>query len=181
MGLNLGRVARAAPLVLAVAAVGAAVDGWRWWQLRQENAHIAAATAAEPPAGASAQWRLAHALALAAAGQGDAALRRLGALYGDAQVGRAARYDAANLLLRQAQALHEAGQLGQALAWVELAKEQYREVLRQEPGHWDARYNLERAVRLAPEADAADDEPPEARRNAERAATTMRGYSPGLP
>jgi hypothetical protein len=26
-----------------------------------------------------------------------------------------------------------------------------------------------------------DDEPPEARRSAERAATTMRGYSPGLP
>lgn len=33
----------------------------------------------------------------------------------------------------------------------ELAKERYRELLRFEPRHWDARYNLERALRLAPE------------------------------
>ena len=46
---------------------------------------------------------------------------------------------------------------------------------------WAARYNLERAQRLVADPDEADDEPPESRRSAERAATTMRGYSPGLP
>jgi mxaK protein len=41
---------------------------------------------------------------------------------------------------------------------LETAKARYRELLRLEPGNWDARYNLERALRLAPEAqDTADD------------------------
>lgn len=181
MGLNRRRLSHALWAVIALAAVAAGVDGWRGWQVRQENRRIAEVTAQEPENGATPQRRLAHALALEAAGQADAALRRLGALYGDPAVGRVARYDAANLLLRQAITLQDAGQPGQALAWVELAKEQYREVLRQQPDHADARYNLERALRLVPEPDSGDDDPVEARRNAERAATTMRGFSPGLP
>ena len=64
---------------------------------------------------------------------------------------------------------------------IELAKESYREVLRHDPEDWAARYNLERAQRLVADPEEVDDEPPEARRSAERAATTMRGYSPGLP
>ena len=35
--------------------------------------------------------------------------------------------------------------------------------------------------RALPDPDDADDEPPDLKRNAERAATTMRGYSPGMP
>ena len=34
---------------------------------------------------------------------------------------------------------------------LELAKATYREALRLDPGRWDARYNLERALRAAPE------------------------------
>ena len=34
---------------------------------------------------------------------------------------------------------------------VELAKQGYRELLRLEPDYWPARYNLEQALRLAPE------------------------------
>jgi mxaK protein len=87
----------------------------------------------------------------------------------------------ANLLLRQAQALHDAQRRGQVLAWVELAKEGYRELLRRHPEDWPARYNLERAQRLLPDPQDADEDPAAPRRGAERAATTMRGYSPGLP
>ena len=54
-------------------------------------------------------------------------------------------------------------------------------MLRDDPQHWDARYNLERAQRLLPDPDDDEPEPPAPQRNAERAATTMRGYSPGLP
>ena len=36
-------------------------------------------------------------------------------------------------------------------AMLELAKQRYRDLLRLRPGDWDARYNLERALRLAPE------------------------------
>ena len=99
----------------------------------------------------------------------------------DPRVGAAARFNAANLLLRQASALRAGTQPGQAVALIELAKEGLREVLRRDPQHWDARYNLERAQRLLPDPDEADNEPPEAARDRERAATTMRGVAPGLP
>ena len=38
-----------------------------------------------------------------------------------------------------------------SLPLIELAKQSYRELLRDNPEHWDARYNLEHALRLAPE------------------------------
>ena len=101
--------------------------------------------------------------------------------YADDALGRAARYNSANLLLRQAIELQASPQPGQALALIELAKENYRQVLRRDPDAWDARYNLERAQRLVPEPEQVDDAPPELNRNAERAATTMRAYAPGLP
>jgi mxaK protein len=72
-------------------------------------------------------------------------------------------------------------QPGLAIPLLELAKEGYREVLRHDPGQWDARYNLERAQRLLPDPDESLVEPADGRRDAERAVTTMRGYSPGLP
>ncbi|MDO9314605.1 MAG: MxaK protein, partial [Burkholderiaceae bacterium] len=68
-----------------------------------------------------------------------------------------------------------------ALPLIELAKETYRELLRADPDNWAARYNLERAQRLLPDPDDGDAPPAEAPSNAERAATTMRGSSPGLP
>jgi mxaK protein len=64
---------------------------------------------------------------------------------------------------------------------IELAKETYREVLRHDPGHWSARYNLERAQRLLPDPEDDGEGPPAPPNQAERSATTMRGYSPGLP
>jgi mxaK protein len=54
-------------------------------------------------------------------------------------------------------------------------------VLREEPAQWDARYNLERAQRLLPDPDEDEGGPVGQERNRERAVTTMRGYSPGLP
>jgi mxaK protein len=111
----------------------------------------------------------------------DSAINRYGTLVAHSALGRAARYNAANLLLRQAIELHNKQQPGQALALVELAKEGFREVLRQEPTHWAARYNLERAQRLVPDPAADADFPNEAPAAAERSATTMRGYTPGLP
>ena len=99
----------------------------------------------------------------------------------DPRVGAAARYNSANLLVRQAVEVRASTQPGQAIALLELAKEYYRDVLREDPAQWDARYNLERAQRLLPDPD--DDEPAAAgqERNRERAVTTMRGYAPGLP
>jgi mxaK protein len=76
-----------------------------------------------------------------------------------------ALYDLGNLHL------HHAIQAGlgdeaQSLPLTELAKQSYRDLLRRDPSDWDARYNLERSLRLAPEDDDANDEdtgPPDPR------------------
>jgi mxaK protein len=76
-----------------------------------------------------------------------------------------ALYDLGNLHL------HHAIQAGladeaQSLPLTELAKQSYRDLLRRDPNDWDARYNLERSLRLAPEDDDATDEdtgPPDPR------------------
>jgi mxaK protein len=166
--------------LLALLATLAAHDGWRWLAAERHNDAIRGATATDA-AGAAPELRFAVAHQQAASGAADNALQRYGALHGDGALGRAARFNSANLLLRQAMQLRDGAHPGQALAFVELAKEHYRDVLREAPDDWDARYNLERAQRLVPEPEDPDDSPPDAPRAAERAATTMRGYAPGLP
>lgn len=147
------------------------------------SAASAASAAPVPPwlqDGRPLAWRFGEALSLARAGDDDAALARYRSLYDDALLGLPARYNAANLLLRQGLVLREGPSPGQALPLIELAKEGYRQVLRQAPDMAAARYNLERAQRLLPEVDE-DDLQGAAPENAERAATTMRGVAQGLP
>jgi mxaK protein len=188
-------LAAAAVLVLAAAA-----DGALWWRDAGRNALIASGQA--PADSPVPELQFAHAQALTAAigpggnadpGQLDVALNAWRALQSHATLGTAARFNSANLLLRQASALGvgiqagqteqtgQAGQAGQALPLIELAKEQYRGLLRRDPGFWDARYNLERAQRLLPDPVDSDLEPTAAQRERERSATTMRAQSLGLP
>jgi len=78
---------------------------------------------------------------------------------------RIALYDLGNLHLRQALRVGLEDE-AQSLPLLELAKQSYRDVLRREPDDWDARYNLERTLRLAPESDDDSDEdtgPPDPR------------------
>ncbi len=75
---------------------------------------------------------------------------------------RLALYNLGNLHLRTAIRQSQAPN-DQWLPLIELAKQSYRDLLRETPGDWDARYNLERALYMAPEAeeDVADDHPPD--------------------
>jgi mxaK protein len=165
-------------LLVAVMA-WAAVDTWRLQRDAAINAQLAAGVA---PTGATVPvLRFAAAYAQAASGAEEAAVNAYRPLQGDGPLGQAARFNSANGLLRQAMVLREGLHPGQAVPLIELAKETYREVLRHQPQHWPARYNLERAQRLLPDPEDLDGGPLEVPRNAERAATTMRGYSPGLP
>jgi mxaK protein len=166
--------------LLVGAALAAGIDGALWLRDQRRNAQIASGTVPAETTGLPAPMRFAQAHALAASGADEAALTHYGTLQGDSSLGQAARYNSANLLMRQAMALRDGEQPGQALALIELAKEHYRDVLRHEPGHWNARYNLERAQRLVPDPEETEVAAPSNRR-AERAATTMRGFSPGLP
>ncbi|MBX3605228.1 MAG: MxaK protein [Piscinibacter sp.] len=181
MALNRRRLGRMLLAALGLLALLAAHDAWQLQRERQLDARIAAGGQGGDAADAPAGLRFALAYAQAASGAGEAALARYGTLQEDPAFGRAARFNSANLLLRQAIELREAQHPGQALALIELAKEHYRELLRQDPGDWDARYNLERAQRLVPDPEGEDESMPDTRRDAERAATTMRGHSPGLP
>lgn len=179
MSWNPRRVTRMVLLLAALLLAAALVDAALLWRDAQRNALIAAHTPPAETAVPALRFALAH--AQAASGAAESALNGYRALQADPVLGAAARFNSANLLLRQAIALRAGPQPAQALPLIELAKEQYRELLRQDPQHWDARYNLERAQRLQPDPVDAEFEPTSAPRERERAATTMRSQTLGLP
>ncbi|WP_157615247.1 MxaK protein [Rhizobacter sp. Root404] len=185
MGLATRSRTRLVLALLAAALLAVLFDAAALWRAAQTNARIEKADSAADQPGEPPELRFARAHAqaqdAAASSARDAALNRYRALQGDPRLGAAARYNSANLLVRQAIEVRASAQPGQAIALLELAKEYYRDVLRDDPTNWDARYNLERAQRLLPDPDDDDAGPVTQERNRERAVTTMRGYSPGLP
>ncbi|MBZ8141823.1 MxaK protein [Rubrivivax gelatinosus] len=174
---------RSAQAAFALATVAAAtLAAWQGLQLqRQLRLNEAVAAAARPDAAvardAPRELRLAHAAALARAGAFDAAFKAYSGLVepgGGDRISRHAQYNLGNLVLRQGLATGARSEAGPLL---ELAKQRYRDLLRADPQDWDARYNLERALRAAPEEeDAAPDEDNEP---VERRAVSLRGMKPG--
>ena len=105
--------------------------------------------------GALPEAQFAQAIVLAKQGKFDAAFDRYKAVSRGkrADLATDALYNAGNLHFREAleeQGLESAVRI---LPLVELAKQSYRTVLRRDPQRWDARYNLERALWMAPELD----------------------------
>lgn len=144
------------------------------------NAAIASGGA---PEAALPEARFAHALSLNRGGDGEAATRAWKALIAGERTDlrQAARYNLGNLHLREALAQGEST-LSDALPLIELAKQRYRDALRDRPDDWEARYNLERALWLAPEIESAavaEDEDAQAPR--ERVVTTLQGVRLDLP
>ncbi len=135
--------------------------------------------AADSPHLAAAQ--LLQALQLARKGDYEAALPAYKRLLRseDPALRRAALYDLGNLNLREAMR-RRAASPEEALPYLELAKQNYRDLLREDPSDWDARYNLERALWLAPESEQVAVEAA-APVHSERAITTMRGGRAALP
>ncbi|RFU49362.1 tetratricopeptide repeat protein [Paraburkholderia sp. DHOC27] len=167
----------------AVALACAAVAAYDWMHLQRAqhiNQAMAAAAVetvqaaekADKPGSANArgsersgddarELKLAHAIALSKAGAYDAA----GSLFEDLirdphldEVGRAALFDLGNLYLREGMGNTQTGTVRSA-PMIEEAKARYRTLLRAAPDDWDARYNLERALWLAPETRSAPQSP----------------------
>lgn len=100
---------------------------------------------------------------------------------GDPVLRVASLFNSGNAYFREGLEQRRASNEQQAMPLLELAKQSYRQVLKVDPRHWDARYNLERVLRESPEPDDTDAGGLDAPQQAERAVTTMRGFTLGLP
>ena len=159
------------------------LDSYRWWQAERLNdaikdGSIVATQGALPP-----QALFAQAFFQAQKGDRERAI----ALYKrvetspDASLARAATYNRANGYLMRAMEFSGGDNPHLGLPLAELAKDAYRALLRTDPGYWDAKYNLERALRLVPDPDDSDDADLPRPQQSEDAPTTMRGFTLGLP
>ena len=141
----------------AAATLGEFAQVQHAWRINNELS-AAARSPKMSPDKLSPEGRLTRAVALANLDY-DAALAAFKAIIQSNRedLGRVALYDLGNLNLHQA-IKAEAADESQSLPLAELAKQSYRDLLRRDPYDWDARYNLERALRLAPEdEDDTDD------------------------
>jgi mxaK protein len=137
----------------AAFALLATYEGVRLREARQTNEAIAGArssiaTSTVPEA------QFARAIALAKKGDYGGALQQYKVLSRGkrADLAADALYNEGNLHLREATRAAAEGPM-RTLPLIELAKQRYRAVLRRDPQSWDARYNLQRALWMAPEVE----------------------------
>lgn len=167
----------------AVALVCASIAAYQTAKLvRSERINTAIANAAATGLDSSVpEAQFARALALAQSGKSDPALQIYKTLGRSTRAGirHAALYNTGNVYMRDA-ARRNSDEGFESLPLVELAKQAYRQLLRESPDDWDARYNLERALRLAPELDQEADES-DAPMKEQHVMSTLRGDSINLP
>lgn len=170
--------------LIAIALIGLIVwDGYRWWNAQNINRAIADGTIISRTGNLSPTIVFAQAYLHAQKGDREHAI----ALYkqvevaSDVALARAAKYNRANGYLFKAMELSATDNPNSGIPLAELAKDTYRFLLRSNPGDWDAKYNLERALRLVPDPDDSDDVDLPPPQQSERAPTTMRGFTLGLP
>jgi mxaK protein len=139
------------------------------------TAHISAAEAWVP------QARLALALSQARAGYFTAAFKTYKTLLDENnEIRLPALYNLGNLNMRAA-LKNGQGEAQRFIPLIELAKQSYRDALRSNPEDWDARYNLERALWLAPEYDDPMLERSQTPVRSEHAMSTLQGAKIDLP
>jgi mxaK protein len=147
-------------VALCCAAV-AAFDGLRLKHAHDVARAVAQASTAPSTSGDEPEVRLARAVALSKQGAYADAQKLFDTLIQEdpaGDTGRAALFDLGNMDVRQA-LVSDTSDAIKSVPMLEQAKQRYRGVLRLAPDDWDARYNLERTLWLAPEASTGADEP----------------------
>ncbi|MBL1457562.1 MxaK protein [Methylophaga sp.] len=130
-------------------------SSWQLWQQKRVEAFVSAPeqyeTIPDHPRAHFAQGRY-----LVEQNENDAALEQYTLVLGSQQTQwlPAAYFNRGNINLREAMAMD--GNDPQMIPLVELAKQDYRSALKQQPEFWDARFNLEVALRLVPEDPEVD-------------------------
>jgi mxaK protein len=162
-----------------------AVESWQLARSVQVNQQLAARLANEstsaPMADDARVW-IGASRQPARAGQiaEAAALLRRAADESRGELRQIASYNLGNLYLRDALRMRQSGADASALPLFELAKESYRTALLERPDLWDAKFNLELALRASPDPDPDETGAPQVL-TGERAVTTMRAFTLGLP
>ncbi|MEX2495186.1 MAG: hypothetical protein WD448_03800 [Woeseia sp.] len=130
-------------------------DGYRLLQESRVNRALENIEAAEGVDFDHGRLHFARAWALQQEGKFEDALKAYGAIDvgNDERLGADLSYNLANLYFRRALQFREEGADDLALPLIELAKEGYRELLRANSQDWAAKYNLELALKIAPETD----------------------------
>ena len=136
--------------IFVISIVVMLLSSWQLWQQQRVEAFVTAPEQYEMipdhPRAHFAQGRY-----LVEQNENDAALEQYTLVLGSQQTEwlPAAYFNRGNINLREAMAMD--GNDPQMIPLVELAKQDYRSALKQQPEFWDARFNLEVALRLVPE------------------------------
>lgn len=159
-----------------------AIDLYGLLDQRRVNAMLARGEFALIAERDTARGRLAHAYRLHAGGRLEEALDAYGTVAPDAEpeLRSVQRFNLANLYLERAVELEGNDEIQPAMSLVELAKQNYREILVHDPHHWDARYNLSRALEMLPDVAAVDFEDEFNPERSPQAPQAVRSYE-GLP
>lgn len=100
---------------------------------------------------------------------------------GDREFQSRLHYNLGNLYLSQALDLVTQAEFGRAFTLASLAKDSYREALRLDSQDWDAKYNLEVAMRLVPDLPEADLSEIKEQEQSRGLWSTVPGFPRGLP
>jgi mxaK protein len=141
--------------LIVVAAAAVAYDGFHLWRDSRVNRALVKLEAGDQVDIDHPRLRFARAFTLQQDGKFEEALEAyvaVGAPDGD-PLQADVDYNLANLYFRRALRFTDDGANDLALPLIELAKETYRELLRADSKNWFAKYNLELALRIAPEVD----------------------------
>ncbi|WP_305908857.1 MxaK protein [Methylomarinum sp. Ch1-1] len=100
---------------------------------------------------------------------------------GDESIRLASRYNLGNIYLSQAIDYATELRFDEAMALTGLAKNAYRKALSINSRYWDAKYNLEVAMRLLPEMERINVEDEQENEKKGKPWTTIPGFPRGLP